>query len=79
MFSILSGILGFATSGLPSLLDFFKANGYFDENNVFIYSTSTHIKYMFSSECKTTGTFKSIEEPVYVAFFMKNQIYVITR
>lgn len=34
---------------------------------------------MFSSECKTTGTFKSIEEPVYVAFFMKNQIYVITR
>jgi len=27
MFSILSGILGFATSGLPSLLDFFKAKG----------------------------------------------------
>jgi hypothetical protein len=47
-------------------------SGYFDENNAFIYSTSTHIKYMFSSECKTTGTLKSIEEPVYVAFFMRN-------
>jgi hypothetical protein len=27
MFSILSGILGFATSGLPSLLDYFKSKG----------------------------------------------------
>ena len=27
MLSILSGILGFATSGLPSVLDFFKQKG----------------------------------------------------
>jgi coatomer protein complex subunit alpha (xenin) len=47
-------------------------SGCFDENNTFIYSTSTHLKYMFASDCKTTGTFKSIEHPVYVAFFMKN-------
>ena len=54
-------------------------SGCFDENNTFIYSTSTHIKYMFASECKTTGTFKSIEQPVYVSFFMKNQVYALTR
>ena len=54
-------------------------SGCFDENDSFIYSTSTHIKYMFASECKTTGTFKSIEQPVYVSFFMKNQVYSFTR
>lgn len=54
-------------------------SGCFDENNSFIYSTSTHLKYMFASDCKTTGTFKSIEHPTYVAFFMKNQVYAITR
>ena len=53
--------------------------GCFDENNTFIYSTSTHIKYMFASDCKTTGTFKSIEHPVYVSFFMKNHVYALTR
>jgi len=36
-------------------------SGCFDENDTFIYSTSTHIKYMFASECKTTGIFKSME------------------
>lgn len=41
--------------------------GCFDEGNAFVYSTSTHIKYMFC-EGKTTGTFKSIDEPVYVSF-----------
>lgn len=41
--------------------------GCFDESNAFVYSTSTHIKYMFC-EGKTTGTFKSIDEPVYVSF-----------
>jgi len=35
-------------------------SGCFDESNSFVYSTSTHIKYMFL-EGKTTGTFKSIE------------------
>jgi len=35
--------------------------GCFDENNTFIYSTSTHLKYIFASDCKTMGTFKSIE------------------
>jgi len=54
-------------------------SGCFDENNTFIYSTSTHLKYMFASECKTTGTFKSIEHPTYVSFFMKNQVFAITR
>lgn len=34
---------------------------------------------MFSSECKTVGTFKSIAEPVYVSFFMKNQVYAFSR
>jgi coatomer protein complex subunit alpha (xenin) len=28
---------------------------------------------------KTTGTFKSIEDPIYVSFFMKNTIYGIDR
>ena len=54
-------------------------SGCFDENNAFIYSTSTHIKYMFASDCKTSGTFKSIEQPVYVSFFMKNQVHSFTR
>jgi len=30
-------------------------------------------------EGKTTGTFRSIDEPVYVSFFMRNQILAITR
>ena len=53
-------------------------SGCFDESNSFVYSTSSHIKYMFL-EGKTTGTFKSIEEPVYVAFFMRNTFYALTR
>jgi coatomer protein complex subunit alpha (xenin) len=52
--------------------------GCFDENQAFVYSTSTHIKYMFC-EGKTTGTFKSVDEPVYVSFFMKNQAYAFNR
>lgn len=46
--------------------------GCFDgDNNAFIYSTSTHIKYIFCGEPgqkTTSGTFKSIEEPIYVSF-----------
>lgn len=53
-------------------------SGVFDELNSFVYSTSTHIKYMFL-ESKTSGTFRSIEEPVYISFFVRNQIYAITR
>ena len=53
-------------------------SGCFDELNSFVYSTSTHIKYMFL-EGKTTGTFRSIDEPVYVSFFMRNQIFALTR
>lgn len=55
--------------------------GCFDEaaDNAFVYSTSTHLKYMFSSDGKTMGTFKSIDEPVYVSFFMKDQVYAIDR
>jgi hypothetical protein len=34
---------------------------------------------MFASECKTTGIFKSIENPIYVAFFMKNSVYSFNR
>lgn len=34
---------------------------------------------MFASACKTIGTFKSIEHPTYVAFFMKNQVFSISR
>ena len=43
--------------------------GCFDENTAFIYSTSTHLKYIFL-EGKTSGTFKSIEEPLYVSFVL---------
>ena len=43
--------------------------GCFDETQAFIYSTSTHIKYMFC-EGKTTGTFKSIDEPLYLSFVL---------
>jgi len=53
-------------------------SGCFDETNAFIYSTSTHIKYMFC-DGKTTGTFKSIDEPVYVSFYMKNNVYAFNR
>lgn len=53
-------------------------SGCFDESNAFIYSTSTHIKYMFC-DGKTTGTFKSIDEPVYVSFYMKNNVYAFNR
>lgn len=49
--------------------------GCFEENNAFVYSTSTHIKYMFC-EGKTTGTFKSLDEPVYVAFV--NNFFLIS-
>ena len=42
-------------------------SGCFDESNSYVYSTSTHIKYMFL-EGKVTGTFRSIDEPIYVAF-----------
>lgn len=41
--------------------------GSFDESNAFIYSTSTHVKYIFLNG-KTSGTFKSLDEPLYVAF-----------
>ena len=59
--------------------------GCFDgDNNAFIYSTSTHIKYMFcgepgSSTKPTSGTFKSLDEPVYVSFFMKNLVFAFNR
>ena len=46
-------------------------SGCFDDNNAFIYSTSAHIKYAFC-EGKTTGTIKSLDEPIYVSFFLKN-------
>mmetsp|Transcript_33362 Transcript_33362/g.51158 ORF Transcript_33362/g.51158 Transcript_33362/m.51158 type:complete len:185 (-) Transcript_33362:1738-2292(-) len=53
--------------------------GCFDENNTFIYSTSTHLKYIFGNDAKTVGTFVSTEEPVYVSFFMKNQIFALSK
>lgn len=53
-------------------------SGCFDEQNSFVYSTSTHIKYMFL-EGKTSGTFRSIDQPVYVAFFMRNTFFALNR
>ena len=55
--------------------------GCFDEqaDNAYIYSTSTHLKYMFANEGGAVGTFKSIEQPVYVSFFMKNSVFAIDR
>jgi len=32
-----------------------------------------------SSSKPASGTFKSIDEPVYVAFFMKNQVFTFNR
>jgi coatomer protein complex subunit alpha (xenin) len=54
------------------------------DNNAFIYSTATHIKYLFvgsepGQKPGASGTFKSLEEPQYVAFFMKNQVYAFNR
>lgn len=43
-----------------------------------MYSTSTHVKYMFL-DSKTSGTFRSIDQPVYVAFYRNNQIFAVTR
>ena len=51
--------------------------GSFDENNAFIYSTSTHVKYIFL-EGKTTGTFKSIDEPLYVSFVSSNFKFIMS-
>ena len=51
--------------------------GCFDENQAFIYSTSTHFKYIFT-ESKTTGTFKSVDEPYYIAF-VRITIVCLTR
>lgn len=53
-------------------------SGCFDETNSFVYSTGTHIKYIFL-EGKTSGTFRSIDQPVYLSFYLRNQIYAITR
>ncbi len=49
--------------------------GCFDENLAFVYSTSTHIKYMFC-EGKTTGTFKSIDEPLYASFVSSDSYWL---
>ena len=51
--------------------------GCFDqESNAFIYSTNSHIKYIFSGDQpgtkSTSGTFKSIDEPLYLAFVTIN-------
>lgn len=46
-------------------------SGVFDELNSFVYSTATHIKFMFL-EGKTSGTFRSLEQPVYLTFFLRN-------
>lgn len=53
-------------------------SGCFDEQNAFVYSTSTHLKYIFC-EGKTTGMFRSIDEPVYIAFFMRQTIFYFNR
>jgi coatomer protein complex subunit alpha (xenin) len=31
------------------------------------------------TEGKTSGTFKSVDEPYYVAFYMKNNVYAFNR
>lgn len=30
-------------------------------------------------EGKTSGTFRSVEEPVYISFFLRNQVFALTR
>lgn len=50
--------------------------GCFDENQAFIYSTSTHFKYMFT-EGKTSGTFKSVDEPYYIAFVRSKSLITL--
>jgi len=58
--------------------------GCFDsDSQAFIYSTSTHLKYLFiglePGAKATGGTFKSSEEPLYACFFMKNQVFAFNR
>lgn len=55
----------------------FKA-GAFDDNNVFVYSTSSHIKYLYISS-NTNGVFMSIDDPMYLSYYKNAKVYMITR
>jgi coatomer subunit alpha len=59
--------------------------GCFDNENGFIYSTFSHIKYLLVSEkisnegANNSGIFKALDNPVYVCGFINNSIYSINR
>ena len=64
-------------------------SGCFDNENGFIYSTSSHIKYLLVSEKANTSTgqdtnnnsgiFKSTDNPVYICGFVNNSVFYINR
>lgn len=53
-------------------------SGCFDENGAFVYSTSSHVKYLYTSS-NTHGVFCSTEHPVYVTDFRSGRLTFITR
>jgi len=55
----------------------FKA-GCFDDNNAFVYSTTTHIKYIYQSS-NTNGVLLTLDDPVYLSFFKNNHVFFINR
>lgn len=52
--------------------------GCWDDNNAFVYSTSSHIKFLYTSK-NTRGILKSLENPVYVVYFARGVVYYINR
>jgi len=55
----------------------FKA-GAFDDNNAFVYSTTSHIKYIYQSS-NTNGVFISMEDPVYLSYFKNGHVFYLNR
>lgn len=53
-------------------------SGTFDENGAFVYSTSSHVKYIYQSS-NTHGILCSIDNPVYLAYFKNRHVFYITR
>ena len=55
----------------------FKA-GSFDDNNAFVYSTSSHLKYIYQTS-NTVGVFASMDDPVYLSYLKNSHVYFLNR
>jgi len=53
-------------------------SGCFDDNNAFIYSTASHVKYLYTSS-NTNGVLLSLDDPVYMAYFKNSHLFWINR